>query len=134
MAICAPSHVRNRHQATLLRSVLQRIEPQIVERRDDRRAVFTYQMRLTPLDRGHAGREVITIVGRDLSVVGIGFEHAGPLPYRKARLSAADPRLDRLGLGELEMDVTLQWCRFMEPGRYESGGRILRSTLPGLIG
>lgn len=134
MAICAPFPIRNRHQAALLRSVLQRIEPQIAERRDDRRAAFTYQMRLTPLDRGQAGREVISIVGRDLSVVGIGFEHAEPLPYRKVRLLAADPRLERLGLGQLEIDVTLQWCRFVEPGRYESGGRILRSTLPGIIG
>ncbi|MEO0529095.1 MAG: hypothetical protein AAF266_00825 [Planctomycetota bacterium] len=134
MVVCAPRLTRSRREITSLRSALQRIEPLVQERRDERRTAFPYDLRLTPLDRGAvAAASPIVVVGRDLSMVGIGFEHAEPLPYRRARLVAADPRLCGLGLATLEIDVLLRWCRFVEPGRYESGGRILRSTTHDLV-
>lgn len=134
MGLCATRQAPNHQNATALRSALHRIEPLASERRAERRTDFAYQLRLTPLDRGSFATKTIIVVGRDLSLVGIGFEHPEPLPYRRVRLSAADPQLYQLGLATLELDVLLRWCRFVESGRYESGGRVLRSITRDLIG
>ncbi len=102
------------------------------ERRQFRRRTFGYRLLLTPIDEStgepEPRAEPVYVVGRDISRRGIGLEHAEPLPYRRVRLLAADPRLDELGLGVLELDVTLRWCRFVGAARYESGGRVTRST------
>jgi hypothetical protein len=104
------------------------------ERRESGRRSFGYRLLLTPIDEStgepEAEAEPVYVVGRDIGPRGIGLEHAEPLPYRRVRLLAADPRLDELGLGVLELDVTLRWCRFVGASRYESGGRVTRSTAP----
>jgi len=104
------------------------------ERRGAERRSFCFRLALTPLDEATgepaAGVEPIYVVSRDVSARGIGLEHAETLPYRRVRLFAADPRLDELGLSGLQIDVTLRWCRFVGPARYESGGRVTRSSAP----
>ena len=104
------------------------------ERRGAERRAFCYRLQLTPIDDSTgepaAGAKSIDVVSRDISARGIGLEHAEALPYRRVRLRAADPRLEEIGLGGLQIDVTLRWCRFVGPGRYESGGRVTRSTAP----
>lgn len=104
------------------------------ERREFGRRAYGYRLRLTPIDEATgepaAEAEPVYVVGRDITLRGIGLEHAEPLPYRRVRLVAADPRLDELGLGILELDVTLRWCRFVGAARYESGGRVTRRSGP----
>lgn len=104
------------------------------ERRGSDRREFCYRLALTPIDDSTgepaADAEPTFVTSRDISARGIGLEHAEALPYRRVRLRAADPRLEEIGLGGLQIDVTLRWCRFVGPGRYESGGRVTRSTAP----
>lgn len=99
------------------------------ERRIAQRREFGYRLLLTPIDES-SGEPSVHVVGRDVSARGVGFEHTESLPYRRVRLSAADPRLEEIGLADLEIDVTLRWCRFVGPDLYESGGRVTRSTAP----
>ncbi|WP_145108503.1 hypothetical protein [Botrimarina mediterranea] len=104
------------------------------ERRGADRREFSYRLALTPINEATgkpaADAEPTYVVGRDVSARGIGLEHTEALPYRRVRMRAADPRLEEIGLGGLQIDVTLRWCRFVGPGRYESGGRVTRSNLP----
>ncbi|MGL4514076.1 MAG: hypothetical protein ACRCT8_13375 [Lacipirellulaceae bacterium] len=100
------------------------------DRRADARLDFEYRLLMTPVRKDGSiieradGESVVW--GRDLSERGIGFTHTQPLPHRRVLLCAADPRLAALGLDGLELTVVLKWCRFLGPGRYESGGRFPR--------
>ena len=110
----------------------ERLGTCVHERRVADRREFCYRLQLTPIDDSTGepavGAVPAYVIGRDVSARGIGLEHAEALPYRRVRLRAADPRLDEIGWGDLQIDVTLRWCRFVGPGRYESGGRVTRST------
>lgn len=89
------------------------------------RTAFNFRLLLTPLDG--AERTPVHVTGRDVSDRGIGFDHDEPIEHRRVRLTAADPRLDEIGMGDLEMTVTLRWCRFVGPGCYQSGGSVTRA-------
>ena len=100
------------------------------ERRGSERSEFAYKLWLTPIGAEFAGTELrdgFEVLGSSISATGFGFLHSAPLPFRNVRINSADPRLDELGLGRLQMDLVLKWCRFLRPGQYESGGRIARS-------
>lgn len=112
------------------RTVFDRLNPEPLERRREQRDPFRYVMRLTALEGADPVGEPMYVVGRDLTPFGIGFEHPAPLPHRRVRLSAADAALEDLGLGDLELEVVLRWCRFLEAARYESGGRITQASHP----
>ena len=111
------------------RTVFDCLDPP-TERRRERRNPFRYVMRLTALEGAAPVGEPMYVVGRDLTPFGIGFEHPAPLPQRRVRLTAADAALEDLGLGDLELEVMLRWCRFLEAARYESGGRITHTSHP----
>ena len=60
----------------------------------------------------------ITVVGRQLSLMGLDFYHNEPLPYRRVIIS--------LEHGQdlwAEYVLALSWCRFIRAGWYSSGGR-----------
>lgn len=129
MPLCAPADASPIARVSL-RSVLERLEPAGPERRRARRATFAYRLLLTPLDNLEPISDPLYVEGRDFSARGVGFEHGEQLPYRRVRLSAADPALDDLGFADLEIDLILKWCRFVSTGVYESGGRVTRTTTP----
>src|SRR5262245_25585405 len=70
-------------------------EPTVDERRTRDRFPIPYTFRLTPID--HAGNllieETSTVVGRDLSLSGIGFSHDAELKYPRAVISLNHPKI-----------------------------------------
>ena len=56
--------------------------------------------------------------GRDISVDGISFQHANPLPHRYVAVSFRTP------FGSETLVARLSWCRFTRENRYVSGGRL----------
>lgn len=102
-----------------------------VERREGERTDFSYHFRvvLSGGEKNEQGGNEAIVTGKDLTERGIGFRHEFPLPYRRVRLVAADERLTQMGLADLEFEVILRWCRFLGPGRCESGGRIVRPSI-----
>lgn len=93
-----------------------------VERRRDVRYPFPFLLTLTPLGpQGHepAGEDVV-VAGKHLSERGLGFFHPGPLPHRRVLVRVSAP-----GRRALRCVLDVSWCRFMNQGWYESGGRFL---------
>jgi len=56
--------------------------------------------------------------GRDISVDGISFQHADPIPHRYVAISFRSP------IGSETLVARLSWCRFAREDRYVSGGRL----------
>jgi hypothetical protein len=95
------------------------------ERRGRDRFPIPYTFRLTPLndDGTLLTHETTTIVGKDLSLSGIGFSHDHPLQYRKAIIS-----LDHPMIGRFAVEAEIVWTRPTPIGLYESGCRLLRTV------
>jgi hypothetical protein len=102
-------------------------EATVDERRTRDRFPIPYTFRLTPID--HAGNiltdETSTVVGRDLSLSGIGFSHDTELKYTRAIISLNHPKI-----GRFAVEAEIVWTRPTLIGLYESGCRLLR-TLDG---
>ena len=60
--------------------------------------------------------EPIIAQGRDISVDGISFQHADPLPHRYVAVSFRSP------FGTETLVARLSWCRFTREEHYVSGG------------
>lgn len=90
-------------------------------RSDDRRAI-PMLVQLTPLDsrNGSPACEPMTVVGKDLSVRGVGIYHEARLPHRYCEL-----RFEEGPFGSLTLQIELTWTRFTRLGWYESGGRVI---------
>ena len=100
--------------------------PSGIERRLDSRSAFPYHLLLTPLDdESVSALHSTKVIGTNIGANGFCFFHKSPLPYRLVRLTAIDPRLQELGLGDLHFALVMKWCRFLKVGQYESGGRII---------
>jgi PilZ domain len=95
------------------------------ERRVRDRFPIPYTFRLTPLDQD--GKlltdETTTIVGKDLSLSGIGFSHDHPLQHRRAIISLNHPMV-----GRFAVEAEIVWTRPTPIGLYESGCRLLRTV------
>jgi len=95
------------------------------ERRNRDRFPIPYTFRLTPLDQD--GKlltdETTTIVGKDLSLSGIGFSHDHPLPHRRAIISLNHPMV-----GRFAVEAEIVWTRPTPIGLFESGCRLLRTV------
>jgi hypothetical protein len=104
-----------------------RTEPTSDERRSRDRYPIPYTFRLTPIDP--AGNllmdETSTVVGRDLSLSGIGFSHDTELKYQRAVISLNHPKV-----GQFAVEAEIVWTRPTLIGLFESGCRLLR-TLDG---
>jgi hypothetical protein len=95
------------------------------DRRERDRYPIPYTFRLTPLDDNGLllTDETTTIVGRDLSLSGIGFSHDYPLSCRRAIIS-----LDHPMVGRFAVEAEIVWTRPTPLGLYESGCRLIRTV------
>jgi hypothetical protein len=95
------------------------------DRRERDRYPIPYTFRLTPLDDNGQllSDETTTIVGRDLSLSGIGFSHDYPLSCRRAIIS-----LDHPMVGRFAVEAEIVWTRPTPIGLYESGCRLIRTV------
>ena len=100
-------------------------EAMVDERRSRDRFPIPYTFRLTPVDDDGQllTDETTTIVGKDLSLSGIGFSHDHPLPCRRAIIS-----LDHPMVGRFAVEAEIVWTRPTPIGLYESGCRLIRTV------
>lgn len=95
------------------------------ERRNRNRVPIPYTFRLIPI--GNDGKlltdEATTIVGKDLSLTGIGFSHDHALPYKLAVISLDHPKV-----GRFAVEAEIIWTRPTPIGLYESGCRLVRTV------
>jgi hypothetical protein len=95
------------------------------ERRLRDRFPIPFTFRLTPI--GHDGKllmeESTTVVGKDISLSGIGFSHDHPLPYRRAIVSLDHPKV-----GRFAVEAEIVWTKPTPIGPYESGCRLVRTV------
>jgi hypothetical protein len=96
------------------------------ERRSRNRVPIPYTFRLIPLDS--EGKlltdEITTIVGKDLSLTGIGFSHDHAISYKRAIISLDHPKV-----GRFAVEAEIVWTRPTPIGLYESGCRLLRTVV-----
>jgi len=94
---------------------------------NDRRAhrvAFPETLRVVGLTADSATGQFIPVTepiiaqGRDISVDGISFQHADPIPHRYVAVSFRSP------FGFETLVARLSWCRFAGEDRYVSGGRL----------
>lgn len=79
---------------------------------------------LLPINRSSLVQvdDPVWVVGKELSVGGLGFFHQQPIPHRDL-LMQVDPSAE-----ELWLILRLRWCRFLRPGWYESGGQFVKTV------
>jgi hypothetical protein len=94
------------------------------ERRHRDRFPIPYTFRLTPIDdNGNLlVDDTTTIVGKDLSLTGIGFSHDHELTCRRAIISLNHPKV-----GRFAVEAEVVWTRPTPIGLFESGCRLLRT-------
>ena len=95
------------------------------ERRSRDRFPIPYTFRLTPIDTdgNMLTDETTTVVGKDLSLTGIGFSHDHALPYRRAIVSLNHPKV-----GRFAVEAEIVWTRPTPIGLFESGCRLIRTV------
>lgn len=95
------------------------------ERRQRDRFPIPYTFRITPFDK--EGKllmdETTTIVGKDLSLTGIGFSHDHEFKFRRAIISLNHPKV-----GRFVVEAEIVWTRPTPIGLFESGCRLLRTV------
>ena len=95
------------------------------ERRGRDRFPIPYTFRLTPIDDD--GKmltdETTTVVGKDISLSGVGFSHDHALPRRRAIIS-----LDHPMVGRFAVEAEIIWTRPTPLGLFESGCRLVRTV------
>jgi hypothetical protein len=95
------------------------------ERRNRDRHPIPYTFRLIPIDQD--GKllpdETTTVVGKDLSLTGIGFSHDHALPYRRAIISLNHPKV-----GRFAVEAEIVWTCPTPIGLFESGCRLIRTV------
>jgi hypothetical protein len=95
------------------------------ERRKRDRFPIPYTFRLTPIDRDGniLVEETTTVVGKDLSMAGIGFSHDYKLWFDRAIIS-----LSHRTIGNFAVEAEIVWTRPTPIGLYESGCRLVRTV------
>ena len=93
------------------------------DRRSEPRYPYPNLVHLSPLPGESSAQQSsdIVVVGKHLSVRGLGFFHREPLAHR-LMIASLDAGSDRW-LGLL---IDIFWCRFTRHGWYESGGKFLQ--------
>jgi hypothetical protein len=95
------------------------------ERRSRDRFPIPYTFRLTPFDNNGnlLMDETTTIVGKDLSLTGIGFSHDYEFKFRRAIISLNHPKI-----GRFAVEAEIVWTRPTPIGLFESGCRLVRTV------
>ncbi|NQU25993.1 MAG: hypothetical protein HQ567_32295 [Candidatus Nealsonbacteria bacterium] len=110
----------------------------ITERRRETRYPFPSLVHLTPVgsDGVTPEGETIVVIGKHLSVRGLGFYHPMPLADRRmivsleTSISSESGTCSEDGYSQwIGFLIDLSWCRFTGEGWYESGGRFLQAVL-----
>jgi len=96
-------------------------DPPQQEQRGEQRYPFPCLIRLVPIGGDLPQGEPVTVVGKHLSLGGLGFFHPEPITARRVVVW-----LERPDGQQVELLMELTWCRFTTSGWYESGGRFLR--------
>jgi hypothetical protein len=101
-----------------------RTKPTYDERRSRDRFPIPYTFRLTPIDGdgNFLFDETTTVVGKDLSLSGIGFSHDHELTFSRALISLNHPKV-----GNFAVVAEIVWTRATPIGLYESGCRLIRT-------
>jgi hypothetical protein len=94
------------------------------ERRNRDRFPIPYTFRLTPIDREGLVLvdETTTVVGKDLSLTGIGFSHDHELSFSRAIITLDHPKV-----GRFAVEAEIVWTRPTPIGLFESGCRLVRT-------
>jgi hypothetical protein len=100
-------------------------EPTADERRLRDRFPIPYTFRLIPIDDNGTVliEDITTIVGKDLSLTGIGFSHDHELNHRRAIIALDHPKV-----GRFAVEAEIVWTRPTPIGLFESGCRLLRTV------
>ena len=95
------------------------------ERRARDRFPIPYTFRLTPIDaQGNLMlQDTNTVVGRDLSLTGIGISHDYDFKFKRAIISLDHPKL-----GRFAVEAEIVWTRPTRIGLLESGFRLIRTV------
>lgn len=95
------------------------------ERRARDRFPIPYTFRLIPIDNDGnlLVDDVTTIVGKDLSLTGIGFSHDHELMYARAIISLDHPKV-----GRFAVEAEIVWTRQTPIGLFETGCRLVRTV------
>lgn len=98
--------------------------PTYDERRARDRFPIPYTFRLIPIDDDGNLRadDITTIVGKDLSLTGIGFSHDHELRCSRAIISLDHPKV-----GRFAVEAELVWTRQTPIGLFETGCRLVRT-------
>lgn len=100
------------------------------DRRRDSRVPFSHLLTLTPVDITAMGLKIsgepVTVAGKHLAGRGIDFYHSSPLEFKRAIVSIEQ---EELGL-DAHFVLNIEWCRFLRPGWYDSGGRFTHVVAP----
>ncbi len=98
---------------------------QLVYARNAVRIPYSRRIAVIPLD--DAGQpvidEAVLVRGRDLSALGLSFDHDRPLVLRDAWIAFVEESGQARSIWKAE----LKWCRFTRQGKYVSGGRLLHA-------
>ena len=94
------------------------------ERRTRNRVPIPYTFRLIPVSPEGAllTDEITTIVGKDLSLTGIGFSHDHEIKAKLVVISLDHPKV-----GRFAVEAEIVWTRPTPIGLYESGCRLVRT-------
>jgi hypothetical protein len=99
--------------------------PTYDERRARDRFPIPYTFRLIPIDDDGTllVEDTTTIVGKDLSLTGIGFSHDHELSYHRAIILLDHPKV-----GRFAVEAEIVWTRSTPIGLFESGCRLVRTV------
>lgn len=99
--------------------------PTYDERRTRDRFPIPYTFRLIPIDNNGTllVDDATTIVGKDLSLTGIGFSHDVELKYGRAIISLDHPKV-----GRFAVEAEIVWTRQTPIGLFETGCRLVRTV------
>ena len=97
----------------------------VCERRRDERFPFPVVIQLIPVEPENLTplAEPILVVGKQISVSGLGFYHTHALPYRCYLVSI---RQDGDQSTESQLVFRSKWCRFVGAALYECGGQFIK--------
>ena len=97
-----------------------------IERRAEPRHPYPKLVELIPYDNDfETPQEPFFVAGKHLGTRGFDFFHGDPITFKNALLSF--PISDD---ESIQFAMRIDWCRFLGPGWYESGGRFIKVIKP----